>query len=66
MWCYAEIYDLDSGEVVAALGIFETLMQARTACINDARQTLMWESAPSGYWIALSEERAYRVWSEPL
>ena len=57
----AEVYLLDTMDLIDQLGEFEAQDDARTVCTRHARQTLRWELRRPGLWESQGEGHWYRV-----
>jgi len=57
----AEVLLLDSTDVEAELGEFESATEARTACAQHEGGMLSWSQPEEGVWEAEGVERWYRV-----
>jgi len=57
----AEAYLLDSHDLRATLGEFESVTEARAACNKHEGGTLSWSQPWEGLWEAYGAKRWYRV-----
>ncbi|MGY2892730.1 hypothetical protein ACVWZX_000723 [Deinococcus sp. UYEF24] len=57
----AEAYDLDTQNLAADLGHFETRQEAVTACEKHARQNLIFSERARGLWRASAAAHLYGV-----
>ncbi|MGY2892729.1 hypothetical protein [Deinococcus sp. UYEF24] len=60
----AEACFIDTEDVVADLGHFETATEARSACASYEGAVLWWEQPWAGIWQAQGKRYWYRVVSE--
>ena len=57
----AEAYQIDTEDLIADLGHWESLRDAKAACMAHALEPLTWEQLFAGYWKASADLHWYKV-----
>ena len=57
----AEAYQIDTHDLIADLGHWESLRDAKAACMTHALELLTWEQLFAGLWKASSNAYWYKI-----